>query len=204
MADELLLIHGGLWEQMDAGTFWSRPGIVRELRRRGLSVRALDRTPRAESWTAEVDQFVPLFSDSPVIVVGASNGCSVAVRLTLQRPELVRRLILAWPATAGHVELDARTSERLQALGATPDTITSLLAGETLRGTSDRELRQLTVHVGVVPSVPEDPFHQRGTVDQLLRLMPHSVELAGCPTPLHSTFGSHLQAFAAELERFVR
>ncbi|HEX6454392.1 MAG TPA: hypothetical protein VF060_33645 [Trebonia sp.] len=32
----LLLIHGGLWEDMDAERFWRRPGITGGPERRGL------------------------------------------------------------------------------------------------------------------------------------------------------------------------
>ena len=39
----LLLIHGGLWEDMDAGRFWHGPGISARLKRHGFEVIAPDR-----------------------------------------------------------------------------------------------------------------------------------------------------------------
>ena len=40
----LLLIHGGLWEEgMDAARFWRQPGIAAGLERRGFDVFAPDR-----------------------------------------------------------------------------------------------------------------------------------------------------------------
>jgi hypothetical protein len=121
----------------------------------------------------------------------------------LQHPKLVQRLVLAWPATAGDLTVDARTRERLRELGAHPATIAALLAGETLRGTSDVELGRLAVDVAVVPSLPGDSFHQQVTVDRLLRVVPRSIELVSCPPPMRPEFSSHVQDFALQLERFV-
>jgi len=204
MATEFLLIHGGLWEDVNAERFWHRPGIVLALRQRGLIVSALDRKSRAPSWTAEADHLANMLPAAGLTVVGGSNGCSVAVRLALQHPELVQRLILAWPATAGDPQVDARTRERLCASGADATMIDTLLAGETLRGTSDAELRRLAIDVGVLPSAPHDAFHQRVTVDRLLRLLPRSTELAGYPAAMQPEFNSRVQEFATELEWFVR
>ena len=167
-------------------------------------VTAIDRLSRAPSWTAEAEHLAKTAPATGMTVVGGSNGCSVAVRLALQHPELVQRLILAWPATAGDTQLDARTGERLRASGADSITIATLLAGDTLRGTSDAELKQLAIHVGVLPSTPHDSSHQRVTVDRLLRLVPRSIELAGYPAPVRPEFGPRAQDFAAELEGFLQ
>ncbi|MGW7260207.1 hypothetical protein [Streptomyces sp. NPDC054834] len=73
----------------------------------------------------------------------------------------------------------------------------SNLDGQTVRGVSDSELSALTMPIGVLPAVPENPSHQRHTVDTLRQLLPHSEELEGCPEP-------PLPAFAAHLDRFPR
>lgn len=194
------LVHGGLWEEMDARRFWVRPGVVAGLRERGWTVIAPDRLARPESWTADADHLAGALPDRPVAVIAGSNGCSAAVRLALSRPESVRGLLLAWPATPG----DSPAPARLLTAGASPSTVDELLAGETLRGVSDVELRRLPPPVGVLPSVPDNPFHQRRTVDALLRLVPGSVELAGGPEPPRPDFAAHLPGFLATVDRFLR
>jgi len=205
----ILLIHGGLWDDMDAEGFWHRPGIVAHLRRRGIEVLAPDRPPRASSWAAEVEQLSAVLPDGRVTVVAGSNGCSAAVRLTFALPDRIERLLLAWPATAGDPRVDARTRQGLTEIGATPHVVDALLAGDTLRGVTDEELAGIATRVGVLPAVPENPFHQRRTVDALLRTIPGAVELPGCPepprpefAPVSSSFINTVVAFAG-MERRV-
>ena len=50
----MVLVHGGLWEDMDAERFWVRPGVVAGLAGAGVEVVAPDRLPRPDSWAAEV------------------------------------------------------------------------------------------------------------------------------------------------------
>jgi hypothetical protein len=111
----LLLVRGGLWEDIGADWFWRRPGIVAGFEH-GLAA-----VPDAE----------------PVTVVGGSFGCSVAVRL------------------------------------------------------------------GVIPAVPPDPFHPRGTVDSLLRLLPSATELPGCREAPRPEFPPHLDSFLASVAGFA-
>ncbi|GIF65959.1 hypothetical protein Ais01nite_39940 [Asanoa ishikariensis] len=192
----VVLIHGGLWDDdMNADRFWRRPGIVTGLERHGIEVLAPDRPARAPGWAAEADQLAAVLPDRPIILVGGSNGCSTAVRLALAWPERVARLLLAWPATAGDPDVDARTRQGLADLGAAPQIADALLAGQTLRGLSDDELAEIKAPVGVLPSVPENPMHQRRTVDALLRILPDAVELPGCPEPPRPEFTA--EAFVA-------
>jgi pimeloyl-ACP methyl ester carboxylesterase len=199
----LLLVHGGLWEDMDADRFWVRPGIVDGLRRRGFGVLAPDRPYRPAGWEADVDHVLAALPDEPVVVVAGSNGCSVGVGLTLRRPESVRGLVLAWPATAGDAGVDTWTRDGLRAAGANTATVTALLSGDTLRGVSDVDLAAMAVPLAVLPSAPHNPLHQRRTVDALLRLVPGAVELAGGPEPPRPEFAGCLPGFLRSVASFV-
>jgi len=175
----MVLVHGGLWEDMDAERFWVRPGVVAGLAAAGVGVFAPDRLPRPDSWSAEVRHLLPLLPEDPVTLVGGSNGCSVAARLAVENPHRVLRLVLAWPATAGNPRVDAWTRKQ----GAPED----MLAGETLRGLTDAELAGLRMPVSVLPA-PGGPFHQRHTADALLRLIPGAAELPSSPEPPRPEF----------------
>ena len=187
----ILLIHGGLWEPMDAEQFWVRPGIVRGLTERGHTVIAPDRLPYAPSWAAEVEHLLPSLPDGKFLVVAGSNGCSVAARLALAHPDRVERLVLAWPVTTGDPEVDAATGEHLRTQGATDTMVDDLLSGETLRGVRDAQLA--TLKLSVLGSVPENRIHQRWTVDALLKA--GAVELEGCPEPPRPEFAAYRERF---------
>ncbi|MFI5697588.1 hypothetical protein ACIA58_37375 [Kribbella sp. NPDC051586] len=182
----VLLVHGGLWEAMDAATFWGTTGITEGLTSYGLDVLAPDRPQRPGGWDVEVAALGEQLAkrSGPVTIVGASNGCTVAVLLALTFPELVDRLLLAWPATGDDAALNERTRAGMMTRGCPDDVADSLLAGGILRGVTDQDLTKLTrIRVAVLPSVPENPSHQRKTVDALLGSIRGSRELAGCPEP---------------------
>lgn len=188
----VVLVHGGLWDEgMDGERFWGRTGVVAGLRGEGLDVSAPDRRMRAGSWAAEAEHLRERLPAGPVVLVGGSNGCSVAVRMALAAPERVRGLVLAWPATAG----DARVDGRL------PAEVAPLLAGGVLRGVADGELTGLRMPVAVLPAVPENPVHQRRTAQALLALVPGAVELPGCPEPPHPAFRP--EGLVAAVKAFV-
>lgn len=147
---------------------------------------APNRLRRADSWVAEADHLAGFIAE-PVIVVGGSYGCSAAVRLAVDRPELVERLVLAWPAAADDPYVDTFTREALGGLGASTEVIDELLRGETLPGVRDAELRALRMPVAVVGAVPENPVHRRRTVAAIKRLT-GAVELGGCPEPPRDGF----------------
>ena len=71
----------------------------------------------------------------PTTVVAGSNGVSVALRLAVDSSQLVKRLVLLWPATCGDPTVDRRV----------PTQAAHLLAGETIRGLRDVELAALDV-----------------------------------------------------------
>ena len=87
--------------------------------------------------------------------------------------------MLAWPATAGDPQVDARALR----LGAPA----AMLAGETLRGVLDAELAGLRMPVAVLAG-PPGPFHQRRTADALLALIPGAVALPAGPEPPRPNF----------------
>jgi pimeloyl-ACP methyl ester carboxylesterase len=186
----VVLVHGGLWEDMDAERFWVRPGVVAALEARGVPVLAPDRVPHPRSWAEEVAHLLPLLPDEPVTLVGGSNGCSAAARIAVEHPDRVGRLVLAWPATAGDDEIDTL----YLAAGAPPE----LLAGETLRGLSDVELAGLRLPVAVLPGAA-NRFHQRSTVDTLLALVAGAVELAPSPEPPRPEFPPYAASVADSL-----
>ena len=164
---------------------------------------APNRLHRPPSWDAEVEHLAPVLPGHPVSVLAGSNGCSVAVRLALAFPDRIARLLLAWPATAGDPTVDSRTRIGLTGLGASDRNVRALLDGQTLRGVADDELAALKMPITVLPSVPENPFHQRRTVDALRRLQPDSDELPGCPEPPRPDFGPHLAQFLASATKAI-
>ncbi len=153
----LLLIHGGLWDDMDAERFWHKPGIVAGLHRHGITVLSPNRAHRAPDWASEVEHLTAAMPNHPVTVIAGSNGCSAAVRLTLVKPEHVERLLLAWAPTAGDPDIDARTRRSLTELGAPPHVIDTLLTGQTLRGVTDDELAPSPNPSAYFPQSPRTP-----------------------------------------------
>jgi pimeloyl-ACP methyl ester carboxylesterase len=172
----ILLVHGGLHGEIDADRFWSVPGIVEDLRGAGYEVLAPDRLTDAKDWREEADwlrQSLPL--DSATVMAG-SNGCSAALRLTVDYPKVVEKLILCWPATP--------------------------LAGETsgtVRGVADVELLGITVPVVIVPSDPPNLHHQSETVTRLMRLIAGAIVLPGSPEPPQPGFSEHRSRFIESL-----
>jgi pimeloyl-ACP methyl ester carboxylesterase len=201
----LLLIHGGLWEDIGADWFWRRPGVVGGLERLGFTVVAPDRLRRPPSWTADADHVraaIPQAAE-PLTVVGGSFGCSVAVRLALDSPDLVARIVLAWPAALSDQFTTIRFRAGLARLGAPARVLNTLLGTGTLPSATDAELGALSVPAGVIPAVPPDPSHSRGTVDALLRVLTSAAELPGCPEAPRPEFPPHLESFLASVAGFA-
>lgn len=190
MTASVFLVHGGLWDAMTADAFWGTTGITPALTAalapHGMDVLAPDRPLQAGGWDAEVAALGEHLAkrSGPVRIVGASNGCGVAVLLALKFPELVDRLLLAWPATGDDVAANERARTGMISRGCPADVADELLTGGILRGVRDEQLVSLArIEVAVLASVPENPSHQRKTVDALLRSIRGSRELAGCPEP---------------------
>jgi pimeloyl-ACP methyl ester carboxylesterase len=200
----LLLIHGGLWEDIGADWFWRRPGILAGFERLGFTVVAPDRLRRPASWAADAERVLAAVpGGEPVTVVGGSFGCSVAVRLALDSPGRVSRMVLAWPASIGDQFAAIRMRASLARLGAPARVLNALLGSETLPSATDADLGTIAAPVGVIPAVPPGPFHPRGPVDALLRLLPSATELPGCPEAPRPEFRPHLESFLASVAGFA-
>lgn len=127
----ILLIHGGLCDAMQGELFWGRPGIVEDLLTCGYRVLVPDRrlcggstqtTFAAYSWEIDATDMASVVQAAGlerVHIVAGSNGCSTAIRLALAYPQMVRSLILCWPAAPDNddlrtaYELATSTVERL-------------------------------------------------------------------------------------------
>ncbi|HWD78833.1 MAG TPA: alpha/beta hydrolase [Kribbella sp.] len=205
MTAQLLLVHGGLWDDMDAAAFWGTTGIVAGLSEH-LDVLALDRPRQPSGWDVEVAALGEHLAkrSGPLGIVGASNGCTAAVLLALRYPELVGRLLLAWPATGDDTAANDRARAGMVNRGCPPEVADGLLTGGILRGVPDAQLASLVrVRVAVLPSVPENPSHQRKTVDALLGSIRGSRELAGCPEPPTPAFPPYLDQLVRTIVEFV-
>jgi pimeloyl-ACP methyl ester carboxylesterase len=179
----VVLVPGGLYEDMDTARFWVKPGVAAGLRGAGFDVVALDRLRRPTTWAEDASALadrIRSLGGVAVAVVAGSNGCSTAVRLALDHRDLVAGLVLCWPATANDELVDRRVREAIEA-EAGAEVADSLLRGHTLRGATDDELRRLDLPVTVVPSQPENPVHQHTTVEALGRLFPNVRIAAGSP-----------------------
>jgi len=202
----IVLVHGGLYEDMTSQEFWNETGVAGELRARHLDFIAPQRPEHPRSWIEESNAVLRAIDDAGferVALVAASNGCSAAVRMTLEHPSRVARLMLAWPATSG----DAVIDEVLRVVitdSADASTASDLLAGETLRGVTDAELGSLTIPVVVYPSLIEDQAHQRSTLMGILAAVEGSFMVAGSPDPYSPDFPAHLEAFITIISEFAR
>jgi pimeloyl-ACP methyl ester carboxylesterase len=161
---------------MDSQRFWSDPGIVSDLTAAGLDVLAPNRLLNATSWKAEGEWLRQFVIGDPAVVIAGSNGCSAALRLTLDHPGTVARLVLCWPATPTR--------------GETPD---------AMRGVADSEFEDIAVPVVIIPAEPVNVHHQAETVATLTRLIPRATLLPGSPEPPHPDFPAHRPRFVETL-----
>ena len=117
---------------------------------------------------------------------------STATRLALDHPGTVTRILAAWPVTCGDPRHDPAFTTHLTGNGATDTTITALLAGDTLRGTTDTELTRLA---GTVTAAIDAP-HRPHTACALRRLT-GAAPLGRFPEPPHPGFAADLDRFTA-------
>ena len=77
----VLLVHGGLWEDIGADWFWRRTGVIDGLERRGFAVTAPDRLRRAPDWAAEAEHLAAAvraggLAGPSLTVLAGSFGCA--------------------------------------------------------------------------------------------------------------------------------
>ncbi len=205
MTDVVLLVHGGLYEEMDAARFWEEPGVAGGLAAAGFEVLAPNRMRHPPAWTDEAAALATALrgAPAPAGVVAGSNGCSAALRLAIDFPDLVGRLVLAWPATAGVPQLDARVRAVIDAV-AEDGTADRLLAGNTVRGVADGELRRLDRPVTIIPAEDGDPVHQRSTVNALVTLLPDAQVTEPFPPTPRPEFDGNEERFVAAVRDALR
>lgn len=200
----MALIHGGLYEPMDATAFWADTGVVEALSRRGIAALTPQRLAEPRSWAEDADHVaVQLRSDvdGGVPVVAGSNGCSTAAHLAIADPGLVERLAFCWPVTVGQEHVaEQRQAEQISRWSG-ERVASALLSGGALRGLADTDLASLDVPVAVMASDPENAVHRHETAETLLRLCAGSVALPPMPEP--PTTGFDPASFAAAIERWL-
>jgi pimeloyl-ACP methyl ester carboxylesterase len=186
----VLLIHGGLFEAIGPEEFWHEPGIITGLEIAGFQVVAPRRVIVPSSWSDEVEHLLASIPSLPSrwSLVAGSNGCSVAVRMAIDHAELVARLVLCSPVTAGDPEVDKLEQAPVE-----------MLRGETLRGVSDAELARMSVPVTIIPSHPPNKYHQAATVHRLLFLIPGAVSARAFPESPRTDFGEQRGEFVETL-----
>lgn len=194
----VVLVHGGLFEDISPESFWDEPGITAALRARGHTVAAPQRPARPHSWSEEGDALaraIRAHGFERALVVAGSNGCSAAIRAALQHPQLVERLMLCWPATAGDPVID-ELARVIITDAAGPEVARELLTGEPVRGSTAVELSTVQVPAVLYPSMPENKVHQRKTVMALAEALPEPILIGGSPEPTDEQFGPFTDGFA--------
>jgi hypothetical protein len=200
----LVLVAGGLYEDIGPEEFWHRPGVTAALCTLGWSVHTPRRARRPRSWhdeTATLLEAVTVAGGGDAVgLVAASHGCTPALRLALEHPALVAQVVLCWPATGDDPEIDRRALAHLAAAGVDDHLADALLDGELVRGLRPDELGSIDVPVALVPAEPEDAAHQRRTVAALRHALRRAVVGLGTPPSPSPSFGPHLGALAALLD----
>lgn len=204
----VVLVHGGLYDEppMTGQSFWVDSGVGPMLTRRKVEVLIHERPGEPTSWADEAELLVSAIEAAGyerVAVVAGSNGCSVALRLLIDRPELVARTMLCWPATAGDPVVDELARIIITDVHDA-DVATQLLAGRPIRGTTADELGAIDGEVVVYPPMPESKAHQRSTVTELLSTIPGVMLVGGSPEPYDDAFPEFLEGFVNVVEAFSK
>lgn len=204
----VVLVHGGLYDEplMTGQSFWIDTGIAPMLERRKVTVVVHERPAKPTSWVEEAEALAATIEASGhhrVAIVAGSNGCSTALRLLVDRPELVARTMLCWPATAGDPVVDELA--RIIITDAQDEQAAkALLDGRPIRGLSADELASIDGEVVLYPSMPENKAHQRATQTQLLTTIPGVILIGGSPEPFDDAFGDFIEGFVNVVEAFSK
>ena len=203
-----MLIPGGLYDEppVTAQWFWVETGVAPMLQRRKVDVVVHERPRAPTSWIEEADALAATIEGAGharVALVAGSNGCSAALRLMLDRPDLVARTMLCWPATAGNPVIDGLAHTIIADVhdGAVAS---NLLTGCPVRGVDAEELASLSGEVMIYPSMPESQAHRRSTVTELLSTIPGVMLLGGSPEPFDDAFADFVEGFVDIVEAFSK
>lgn len=173
---------------------------------RKVEVLVHERPPEPTSWAEEADALAETIEASGherVALVAGSNGCSAALRLLVDRPELVARTLLCWPATAGDPVVDDLARIIISDVHDA-NAAAALLAGSPVRGVTADELAAIDGEVVVYPSMPENKAHQRSTVTGLLTTIPGVMLIGGSPEPFDDAFADFVDGFVNIVEAFSK
>jgi len=186
--------------------FWVETGVAPMLARRKVDVVVHERRVTPKSWEEEVEALratIEAAGHERVALVAGSNGCSPALRLMLDQPELVARTMLCWPATAGHPIVDELATIIISDVHDAT-TAERLLAGSPLRGVEREEMGNITGEVVIYPSMPESQAHQRSTITELLSTIPGVMLVGGSPEPFDDAFADFVEGFVDIVEAFSK
>ena len=204
----VVLVHGGLYDEplMTGKSFWVDTDVAPMLERRKVTVLVHERPAEPRSWVEEAEALVAAIEaagHTRVAIVAGSNGCSTALRLLIDRPDLVARTMLCWPATAGDPVVDELA--RIVITDAQDEqAANALLDGYPIRGVTSDELAAIDGEVVIYPSMPENKAHQRSTQTQLLSTIPGVILIAGSPEPFDDQFAEFREGFVNVVEAFSR
>ena len=204
----VVLVHGGLYDEplMTGSSFWVDSGVAPMLTRRKVDLLIHERPSEPTSWIDEAQLLasaIEAAGHERAAVVAGSNGCSVALRLLLDRPELVARTMLCWPATAGDPVVDELARIIITDVHDA-DVAAELLSGRPVRGATATELGAIEGEVVVYPPMPESKAHQRSTVTELLSTIPGVMLVGGSPEPYDDAFPEFLEGFVNVVEAFSK
>ena len=204
----VVLVHGGLYDepQVTGASFWIDTGVAPMLNGRNVEVIVHERPVQPTSWVEEAESLAATIEQSGherAAIVAGSNGCSVALRLLLDRPELVARTMLCWPATAGDLVIDGLARIIItDAVG--DDAADALLDGFPIRGTTAEELASISGEIVLYPSMPENQAHRRSTQTELLNTVPGVILVGGSPEPFDAAFSEFVGGFVDLVEAFSK
>ncbi len=201
-------MHGGLYDEpaVTGQWFWVETGVAPMLARRKVEVVVHERPREPTSWADEAAALAATIEGAGherVALVAGSNGCSAALRLMLDRPELIARAMLCWPATAGDPVVDELARIIISDVHDST-TAEALLEGRPIRGVSQAELASIDGEVVIYPSMPENKIHQRSTVIELLSAIPGVMAVGGSPEPFHDDFAEFVEGFVDLVEVFSK
>jgi len=204
----IVLVPGGLYDDppVTATDFWVTSGVASALSRLGVEFTLHERPKAPRSWAEEADALAGTIRGAgyeKAGIVAGSNGCSAALRLAIDHPELTVRTMLCWPATAADPVID-ELARIIITDAHDADVASALLDGAPIRGVTIEGLAALSHECVVYPSLPENKIHQRATVFELLDAIPDSILVGGSPEPPDDAFGTFVETFASVIAAFSR